>query len=78
MSLFVRLTNFAFHSWLGSLEHFHQNSLLDPATTWSGVTPPFLAGCHSAAISGKREARLLVIETLREIQKGQLKALLVR
>src|SRR5262249_5537005 len=68
----------ACHSWSGAWEHFHQTSLLEPNTTMSGVGSPFFVGCHSAAISGKRETRELVAEGFFPAQYGQPLRPLVR
>ena len=67
----VRLPMGASHSWSGPPEHCHQNFLCEPATTWSGVTSPFLVGCHCAAISGKRVRREFVTEVFLPAQHGQ-------
>ena len=42
----------ASHSWSGPSVHIHQAFLLEPATTWSGVSSTFFVGCHWAANSG--------------------------
>ena len=66
------------HSWSSATSHFHQNFLSVPATTLSGVTSPFLVGCHWAAMSGNFPARLLVTDNCRPEQHGQPTPLLVR
>ena len=58
------------HSWSGPSGHFHQTFLPEPATTPVGNRSPFLVGCHSAAISGNSDARLLVTETAWPAQAG--------
>ena len=74
----VRLFAVALHSWSGPLGHFHQYLLLEPARTCTGVTLPFLVGCHWAAMSGWRAARELVTESFRPLQHGQPLPALVR
>ena len=64
----VRLLTVASHSWSGPSRHFHQYRLLEPARTCTGVTLPFLAGCHWAAMSGWRAARELVTDTFKPLQ----------
>src|SRR4029077_8395501 len=61
---FVRETAEARHSWSEPAWHFHQKFLLEPATTWFGVTSPFCVGCHSAATLGNIDAREFVTDTL--------------
>src|SRR5437764_11520684 len=51
--------------------HCHHTFKCEPATTLSGVSSPFLHESHSVAMAGKSEARALVIETFRLLQKGQ-------
>ena len=64
----VLLLGAASHSWSGPCSHFHHTFRPDPATTWSGVRSLFLVGCHSLAISGYWQAKLLVIDTFLPLQ----------
>lgn len=41
------------------LPHCHHTRRVLPQTTWSGVSGPFLSGCHWAASAGSWEARSL-------------------
>ena len=66
----VRLTMTASHSYPHS-RHSHQAFLLEVLNTFSGVIPPFLSGCHSAATSGCTTAKLLRSVTALPEQAGQ-------
>src|SRR5687768_3480178 len=48
----VLWTTLVAHAWSALDEHLHQTRRLEPATTKSGVSPPFFVGCHCAAIAG--------------------------
>jgi hypothetical protein len=60
--LSTRIEGFACHSWSRPMSHRHQYFL---------CVSPVLVGCHYAATSGARVARLLVTDTFRPLQHGQ-------
>lgn len=69
--LFVRGCILASHSCSGLLEQRHQTFRALPAVTLSGVSSPFLEGCHSAASLGNNAASEFVASTACPEQKGQ-------
>jgi len=60
----------ACHSCSGFWAQRHQAFLALPGVTLSGVSSPFLDGCHSAAICGKSVASEFVASTACPAQKG--------
>ncbi len=67
----VLLATLACHSWSDTSGHCHQAFVPDPATTKVGEMPPFLVGCHWAAMSGNNAARELVTDACSPLQNGQ-------
>lgn len=61
----------ASHSCSGFLAQRHQTFLALPDVTLSGVSFPFLEGCHSAASFGKSAASEFVASAACPAQKGQ-------
>jgi hypothetical protein len=61
----------ASHSCSGFLEQRHQTFLALPQVTSSGVSFPFLEGCHSAASCGKSAASEFVPSAYCPAQNGQ-------
>lgn len=77
-STFERSCTETHHSCPRASPHFHQILRADPATTCAGVSAPFRVGCHCAARSGRRLARLLVTDARRPLQNGHPVAPAVR
>ena len=66
----VRSRTPARHSCSGRFEHCQKQTRDDPASTSRGPVRPFFDACHSAAMSGKHAAKLLVLETRWLAQNG--------
>jgi hypothetical protein len=69
--LFTRGCILASHSCSEFLAQRHQTFLALPDVTLSGVSFPFLEGCHSAASFGKSAASEFVASAACPAQKGQ-------